>query len=354
MTTDYNPQIATQTRSRPWVRHGLMGLGVVIVLIGSLWAYLTSGRYISTDNAYLKADKILLAPDVSGTVVSVSVHDNEAVKKGQELFRIDPTPYQIAYNKAQADLNSTLIRINEIKAQYRQKKAELGSAEVEAKFADRELKRQLALSAKGSASVSQRDNASLRRDTAEKQVQKLQGEVAEMLASLNNNPDIKPEDHPLYIAAQAALSKAELDLSRTKMVAPADGIIGNAPSVGDYARASMPMVNFIANGSYWIEANFKETELTHVIPGQTVSIHVDTYPGASWTGKVQSISPATGSEFSVLPAQNSTGNWVKVVQRIATRISVDKGPADMPLRAGMSTEVEIDTGRYPHLSIFGS
>lgn len=351
MTTDISPQIAAQTRRRTnWTRHGLMSLGIILVVAGSLWAYLTSGRYISTDNAYIKSEKILLSPDVSGTVVSVSVHDNQPVHTGDELYRIDPTPYQIAFNKAQADLSSTLMRINEMKAQYAQKQADLAGAEVEAQYADRELARQAQLIKRGSVSVSQRDDAELRRDKARKEVQKLQGEVAEMLASLNNNPQVKPEQHPLYIAAQAVLAKAELDLARTRVMAPADGVVGNAPSVGDYARAGVPMLNFIGNGKLWIEANFKETELTDVRPGQQVIIHVDTYPGVTWTGTVQSISPATGSEFSVLPAQNSTGNWVKVVQRIATRITVDKGPEDLPLRAGMSTEVEIDTGRYPHLS----
>ena len=351
MTTDASPQIIaqTETRRRNLLRHTLMGVGVAVVVIGALWAYLTSGRYISTDNAYIKADKILLAPDVSGNIVSVAIHDNEPVHEGQLLFVIDPAPYQLALDKAEADLSSTRMKINEIKAQYAQKQAELASAQVEAQYAEKELKRQAALIARGSVSVSQHDDAALRRDTAQKNVQKLQGEVAEMLASLDNNPNIKPEQHPLYIAAQAALNQAKLNLAHTRMVAPADGFVGDAPNVGDYARAGVPMVNFIGNTHYWIQANFKETELTDVRPGQKVSISVDTYPGHTWTGTVQSISPATGSEFSILPAQNSTGNWVKVVQRIPTRISVDKGPADLPLRAGMSTEVEIDTGRYPHL-----
>lgn len=337
-----NSDTSTQPRSNR-LRHGLMGLGILLVAGGGLWAWLGGDRFVSTDNAYIKADKILLTPDISGTVVSVAVTDNQRVQRGDELFRIDPALYRIAAAKAQADLATAVLRINEMKALYAQKQTDLERAQVEARYADRDLQRQLALIARGSVSESQRDDAELRRDQSRKAVAKLQHEVAEMLSSLANKPDIPVAEHPLHIAAQAALNKATLDLERSVVRAPADGIIGNAPSVGEYARAGLPLVNFIGTGQVWIEANFKETDLTHVQPGQSVTIHVDTYPGQSWTGKVESISPASGSEFSILPAQNSTGNWVKVVQRIATRISVEDGPQDLTLRAGMSTEVEIDT-----------
>lgn len=343
-TTANEPQLR-----KKWLRHSLMALGIVLVAGGGLWAWLTSGRYVGTDNAYIKAEKILLAPDVSGNVVAVLVKDNQPVHRGDELFRIDPAPYRIAADRAQADLSTSVLRINELKALYAQKQTDLERARVEAQFAERDLKRQLALIAKGSVSESQRDDAELRHDQSRKDVLKLQHEVTEILASLANKPDIAVAEHPLFIAAQTAVAKANLDLARTSVRAPADGIVGSAPSVGEYARAGLPLMNFIGTGQVWVEANFKETDLTDIKPGQTVSIHVDSYPGQTWTGKVESISPASGSEFSILPAQNSTGNWVKVVQRIAARISVDDGPPDLTLRAGMSTEVEIDTGRYPHL-----
>ncbi|MCP5327019.1 MAG: HlyD family secretion protein, partial [Oceanospirillaceae bacterium] len=211
------------------------------------------------------------------------------------------------------------------------------------------LKRQQQLMIEGSVSQVNRDDAELKRDKSRQAVIVLQNEVAETLAALSNKPAIKVNEHPQYLAALAALQKAHLDMQRTSVRAPADGIVGSAPNVGDYARAGMPMLNFVTNNQHWIEANFKETELTDVRPGQSVAISVDMYPNAQWHGKVLSISPATDSEFSLLPAQNASGNWVKVVQRIATRISVEEGPQDLPLRAGMSTTVEIDTGRYPHL-----
>lgn len=344
---------ATNSEKNSLKRRNLMMLGIGVVVIGSLWAYFSGGRYISTDNAYLKAEKILLAPDVSGSVLRVNVSANQSVKKGDVLFEIDNSGYAIAVQKARADLASSALQIEKLKALYQQKKADLKSADMQAKFAERELKRQMQLISEGSVSEANRDDAELKRDKARQSVIILQNEVAEMLAALNNQPDIKVSEHPQYKAAAAALQKTELDMQHTLVRAPAAGIVGNAPNVGDYARAGMPMLNFVTNNQHWIEANFKETELTNVRPGQTVTITVDTYPGAHWSGKVLSISPATDSEFSLLPAQNASGNWVKVVQRIATRISVEEGPQDLPLRAGMSTDVEIDTGRYPHLSFGG-
>jgi membrane fusion protein, multidrug efflux system len=334
-------------------RRNLMTLGIAVVVIGSLWAYFSGGRYISTDNAYLKAEKILLAPDVSGTITAVSVTTNQVVHKDDELFQIDTSSYAIAAEKARADLATSVLQIGKLKALYQQKKADLDRARFEASFSERDLKRQAQLINEGSVSEANRDDAELRRDKARQSVLILQNEVAEMLAALNNQPDIQVTEHPQYKAAQAALHKAELDLQHTTVRAPADGIVGSAPNQGDYARAGMPQLNFVTQNKHWIEANFKETELTNVRPGQTVTITVDTYPGAHWRGKVLSISPATDSEFSLLPAQNASGNWVKVVQRIATRISVEDGPQDLPLRAGMSTDVEIDTGHYPHLNFGG-
>lgn len=343
-----NQSASSTPVARPRLRRLLILLGVAVVAGGLGWRYLTSGRYISTDNAYVKAHKILLAPDVSGPIVQVAVQENQFVHAGDLLFRIDPQPYEIQRDKANADLAAARISLDKMKALYRQKLAERRSAQVEADFFEREMTRQNSLIAKGSASAAQRDEAALNLARAKQNLLKLEQEVAENLAALGNNPAIAPEQHPLYQAAQAAARKARLDLEHTQVTAPADGHVGTPPAVGDYARAGLPLLNFINESPRWIEANFKETELTGVKEGQAVTIRVDTYPGALWQGTVQSISPATGSEFALLPAQNSSGNWVKVVQRIATRIRVDSGPSDLPLRTGMSTEVEIDTGQYPN------
>jgi membrane fusion protein (multidrug efflux system) len=333
---------------RAFIRHVLMFGGIAILAAACAWLYLVSGRYIATDNAYIKAAKILVPPQVAGTIVSVSVKDNQPVKAGDTILLIDPAPYKIAIDKARADMAVSYAQIEQLKAQYRQKQEDIARAQIEADFAVKEYGRKNPLATKGAISQASLDEARRQRDAAKKDVAILQEEINGISAALADDPDIKPEDHPLYQKALAALHDAELNLERTKILAPADGIIGTAPHIGDYARAGIPLFNLIATNDVWIEANYKETELTNVKIGQPVSIEIDTYPGHEWHGHVESISPATGSEFSVLPAQNATGNWVKVVQRIAVRIAVEAGPDDLPLRTGMSTHVSIDTGHYPH------
>lgn len=333
---------------RPWLRRSLMLAGVGAVVLGLGWSYVTSGRYVSTDNAYVKANKILLAPDVTGPVMSVNVVENQYVEQGQALFQIETLPYEILYDKAKADVAAAAITVAKMKALYRKNLAERERAQAIADFAEREMDRQSSLIKRGSVSESQLDGVALTLSKARHKVLMLDQAIAESLSALSNDPDIPVALHPLYQAALAEERKAHVSLERTQVTAPSDGYVGSPPAVGNYARASLPMLNFVSKSPVWIEANFKETELTAVKVGQPVRITIDTYPDQAWTGTVESISPATASEFSLLPAQNSSGNWVKVVQRIATRIKVESGPKDLTLRPGMSAEVEIDTGRYPN------
>jgi len=326
-----------------------MAGGIIAVLAAGAWFYLISGRYIGTDNAYIKAAKILVTPEVTGTIMTVNVHDNQPVRKGAVLFTIDPSTYEIAEKKAEADLAAAKANVMELKAEYAQKSTDIQRAEVIAAYADKQYKRMVALRKSQTVAQAKLDDVQSQRDTALKDIASLKDEQRQIVAKLDGNPNIAPENHSSYKAAAAALAKAQLDLERTTVRAPTDGIVGSAPHPGDYARTSVPQFNMVGDREVWIEANFKETQLTDVRPGQPVTIEVDTYPDQKWKGTVESISPATGAEFSVLPAQNSTGNWVKVVQRIAVRITVDRKQDEMPLRAGMSTHVEIDTGSYPHL-----
>jgi membrane fusion protein (multidrug efflux system) len=323
--------------------------GVAVVVIGGLAIYTFSGRYIETENAYIKADKIMVTPEVGGAIVSVNVKDNELVSKGSVLFSIDPAQYLIAEAKARADLATARSGIEQKKAEYRQKLQDVEQARVEAEYFTKEYDRQIALRARNNVSQAKIDDIKRQRDSARKEVEILKEDTAQIRAELMDDPDIDPQDHPLVRAAAAALDKAQLDMARTVVRAPANGIVGSAPNVGDYAHAGVPVTNLVGSDTAWVEANYKETELTHVRLGQPVDIEIDTYPGRHWTGVVESISPATGSEFSILPAQNTTGNWVKVVQRITVRITFKDGPKDLAKRAGMSTEVSIDTGSYPHL-----
>lgn len=337
-----------QNGRKSLTRRILMLGGVFIVLVGGAWLYMTSGRYIVTDNAYVKAAKILITPQVDGTIMSVPVIDNQNVHAGDILFVIDPASYQIAVEEARADVANAYTGIEQLKAQYRQKQEDMAKAQVEVDFAKEEYERRIDLAKKGAVAQTEFSDTKRQRDMALKAVLAVQEEINGILAALTGDPDIKPEEHPLYQKAQATLHDAELNLARTTVKAPVDGMIGTAPQIGDYAREGVPLLNLVGSNDVWIEANYKETELTDVKIGQPVTIEVDTYPGHEWQGHVESVSPATGSEFSVLPAQNATGNWVKVVQRIAVRIAVDPGPKDLPLRTGMSTHVSIDIGHYPH------
>lgn len=337
-----------QSNKKSWLRKILMVILPLVIVVTAVVFYAFSGRYVSTDNAYVKADKILLAPEVTGTVVAVSANDNQAVKKGDLLFAIDAEPYRIAVAKAEANLATVETQIDEIRALLRQKQEELKIAQVDADYAEKEYARQIKLGEE--ATPKSRIDAALRdRDAATAKVGQLEQETQVILAQLANNADIATADHPLYKQALAALDAARLDLSRTEVRAPVAGVVGTMPRLGGHAIAGTPMLSLVSSEDVWIEANFKETELTDITPGQRVQISVDTYPGYEWDGEVESISPATGSEFSILPAQNATGNWVKVVQRIAVRIRPLPKEGAPVLRTGMSADIHVDTQRYPHL-----
>lgn len=330
-------------------RRLLMVVVPAVVFVAAAIAYVFSGRYVSTDNAYVKADKVMLAPEVAGAVLGVHARDNQLVQKGDLLLTIDPAPYRIAFARAEANLATVETEIEEIRASYRQKQEELKIEQVEADYATKEYDRQMKLGEE--ATPRSRIDAALRdRDAAAVKVLQLQQELQVILAKLANNADIATQDHPLYRQALAMLDAARLDLSRTELHAPVTGVVGTMPRLGVYAPAGTPMLSLVSSEDVWIEANFKETELTDITPGQKVQISVDTYPGYEWEGEVESISPATGSEFSILPAQNATGNWVKVVQRIAVRIRPLQKDGAPILRTGMSADIHVDTRHYPHLS----
>lgn len=328
--------------------------GPLVVLVVSGWMYFTGGRYMTTENAYVKTDIISVVPEVSGRLTQVNIIDNQQVKKGDVLMEIDPASYKIAESEAQAALAATATKIRATKAQYSQKEEQISAAQDDYDLAKKNYDRRLAVQKKNKSAISpeEMDDSRNAMTVAKNHIAVLEEERDEILAMLDGNPDIAVEDHPDYKQAEAALNKAKLDLERTVVRADNDGAVRHAPHAGDYARAGQSITDLAVSESTWIEANYKETALTNVKIGQPVTVTIDTYPNHEWHGKVESISPATESEFSILPAQNSSGNWVKVVQRIPVRIKLDQDDMDkqhLPLRAGMSTEVTIDTGSYPRL-----
>ena len=311
----------------------MVALPVVLVVAG-LWYWVHSARYQDTDNAYVVADQVNVAPQVAGRVLSVPVTQNQSVTQGQVLLTIDPQPFQIALDQANANLENTR---NQIQSQQ----AALKGAEAHADYLQREVQRQSNLVKQDVVSASKLDDLRTQLTVAEQQ-------IAQIRASLNGNPDLPYTQQAMYKQALAARDDAALQLSYATVMAPADGVVTEVDiKPGDVVAPGRPVFALVMSGKRWIEANFKETQLTHVQVGQDVEVEVDTYPGHKWRGTVESIAPGTGSVFSVLPAQNATGNWVKVVQRIPVRIALDEVQGGPDLRAGMSAEVNIDTHYNP-------
>ncbi len=333
---------------RSWrqrLRLPLMLLGPVVVLLGGGYWYLTTGRYVSTDDAYVQAAKVSVSTDVSGRVDKVYVHDNQPVKAGEVLFSLDQRPFTIAVEEARAQLAAVKLQVQAMKATYRQKLAEAQATEATVAYEKGEFERQQQLLASGAASRQQFDRARQAFYTDSAQLVSKQQDVANTLASLGGDPDLPVHKHPMVEHAQAALDRAELNLSYTVVHAPENGIVTKVEQLqpGDYVNASTPLFSLLSSDRIWVEANFKETELTHMRPGQLATVSVDTYPDTIFPAKVQSLSPGTGLTFSLLPAENATGNWVKVVQRLPVRLSIQKSDPAAPLHAGLSATVEVDT-----------
>ena len=328
------------------LRRVLLTAGPVLVLAGALFVYATGGRYISTDDAYVHAGKLTVATDVSGIVANVAVKESQQVDKGQVLFTLDQEPFQIALAGAQANLGTVRNQLTTLQATYRQKQAQIEQAKTDVAFFETTFQRQQDLLKRGVASQAAYDQARRDLDSARQKVTMAQSDAQATLAQLGGNADAPIEQNPNYLAAQAQVDKAQRDLRRTTVLAPIPGIVTNvdALQVGEYLPAAQAAFSLVSSADVWIEANPKESDLTYLKPGAPAVVTIDAYPGREWQATVTSLSPATGTEFSVLPAQNATGNWVKVVQRVPIRLAVQM-PADAPpLRTGMSATVEIDTG----------
>jgi membrane fusion protein, multidrug efflux system len=340
------PPMVARRPLRQRLRLPLMLLGPLLVIVAAGWWYVTSGRYVETDDAYVQAARTAISTDVSGRVIDVDVADNQHVKAGQVLFRLDPRSFQIAVEEAKAQLAATKLQIQAMKATYRQKVEDAKATETTVAFQQREYQRLQRLLASGTASQVQFDQTAQAYAQARAQLAAKQSDIANTLASLGGNPDIPVDQHPMVQHAQAALDRAELDLSHTVIHAPESGIVTKVEQLqpGDYVTASTPLFSLMSTGRIWVEANFKETELTHMRPGQKATVEVDTYPDAAFEAKVESLSPGTGLTFSLLPAENATGNWVKVVQRLPVRLALTRFDPNAPLHAGLSATVSVDTG----------
>jgi membrane fusion protein, multidrug efflux system len=349
-----------QSRRRDRVRWVLFALLPVALIIGGYW-YVAGGQVMSTDDAYVNAQKVGVSTDVSGIVQDVAVKENDHVTAGQVLYRLDPRQFQIALDNAKANLAQIGLMIESMRQDYKRMISDAAAQQAQVDLDQTNYNRADMLLKSGTATQAIYDQAAYTLQNDKSKLAALREQSQVQLAKLGGDPDVVVTQHPQYLQAKAQVDEAQRQLDHTVVTAPFAGIVTDVPSIapGKYLAASTTAFFLVDNEHVWVDATPKETELTYVRPGQAVTVTVDTYPDLEWHGVVESVSPAAAQEFALLPAQNTSGNWVKVVQRVPMRVRLDTSDKDLPpLRAGLSVIVDVDTGHargFPHFltSLFG-
>jgi membrane fusion protein (multidrug efflux system) len=334
------------------LRRFAMIWGVAAVVAVSLTLWLTGGRYVSTDDSYVHAAKLMVSTDVSGLVKDVDVREGQTVKKGQILFRLDPQPFQIALDNAKAALAQTVQDVESTRATYKSMIGQMAAQQAQVNLDQLTYNRYAALARSNAVAPAQLDQTRGALQSAQATLVSLKQNADVQLAKLNGNPAMPATEAPAYLKAKSTVDEMQRQLDHAVVRAPFDGIVTEVDSLqpGTLVISAMSAftttsaVGIIASGDVWVEASMKETDLTYVKNGNPVDVTIDTYPGRTWTGHVSAVSAASDSAFSALPSENTSGNWVKVVQRIPVRIKIDQKPGDPQLRAGMSAVISIDTG----------
>jgi membrane fusion protein, multidrug efflux system len=323
----------------------LLAVPGAAAVYGLFW-YASSGRYVSTDNAYVKSHIVAVAPSISGRVVEVRVADHQLVAKGELLFRLNPDPYRIALERAEAQLGTVRNDLASMRAEHSFARAEMEEAAERMRFLDRQFRRQTELSARGAGTVVKLDEAESDLSVQRRRINSLVEKIRRIEAGLGGDLKAPLEWHPLYRAALAEYNRAVLEAGYTEIRAASDGVVSRMQlQIGEWVEAGKSVFGIVETGNAWVEANLKETQLTHIRVGQKVMIRLDAYPDLEWSGRVESISSATGAEFSAIPPQNATGNWVKVVQRLPVKIAIEPRGEPSLLRTGMTVAIRIDTER---------
>ncbi|CAI2935424.1 HlyD family secretion protein [Aminobacter niigataensis] len=340
------PPAAPEPAPKKRGRLVLMAALPLALVVGGGYFWVTGGRYQETENANLRQARVNIASEAAGRIVKVDVADNTTVKAGDVLFEVDPEPYKIALAQSDAALAAARLNVEQLRAGYSQAVAQERVAASGLDYAQAQFDRSNGLVTKGVNTKSSLDEARMDLDKAQEQHSAAVQGIVSAKAALGGNPDIEADQHPTVLSSLAARDKAAFDLAQTTVRAPADGVVSQAASfkIGQYVGAGTALFSLVETGDTWVEANFKETQLTHMKPGQEAEIVLDTYPDRTFRGTVEAIGAGTGAEFSLLPAQNATGNWVKVTQRIPVRVKVDTADGGLAMRTGMSATVSIDTG----------
>lgn len=340
--SDTSSTVQADGKSGSWRSRALIYSVPLVILALGAYFWLTSGRFATTDNAYVQQSKVSVSADVTGRIVEVMADENMAVKAGDIMFRIDPEPYKIAVSQAKAAIASAEVQVQNLRVGYKNSGLDIAGAKEDISFALTEFDRQTKLLKRGFSTRARVEAAEHVLSDAREELRDAQGKAAEAKTKLSSGSSVSGQN-PAIVAALAMLEKAELDLERTEVRAPIDGTISQADrlQLGQMMVSGLPVLSIVANNKSWVEANFKETDLDKIRIGQDAEIHIDAYPELKLTGKVIGIGAGTGSEFSVLPAQNANGNWVKVTQRVPVRIGI-VGQSSRPLIAGLSADVSID------------
>lgn len=328
--------------SRTMRRLTLMLAGPALLIAVTVGYYLLNANYAATDNAYIRQDKVSVSPEVGGRIIEVAVRENQHVKAGDLLFRIDPEPFQLAVADAEAAIANAEARLDTLQTNYVASDVDIDKANKDVAFYEQEYRRQAELIKTRVTTKAALDAAAHDLSEARSTLATARADAAKAKAALSTGRS-RTNVNPAVLAARVQKEKALLNLSRTEVRAPADGIASQASKlqIGQLMVQGLSALSIVKDDVSWVEANFKETDLEHMRVGQPVAIEVDSYSGMKLKGHVDSIGAGTGSEFSILPAQNATGNWVKVTQRVAVRIAIDDKPAH-PLIAGLSANVRVN------------
>jgi membrane fusion protein (multidrug efflux system) len=338
------PAPVKPARRRSPFRLPLMLIVPLAIVVAGGWYWVNGARWASTENAYVQLNKVLISPEVEGRIAEVVVDQNQTVKPGDVLFRLDDQTYRIALEKADGAVALARLEVEQLRTALKDAELKAETARNTLDFQQTQFVRQEKLRENGTATEAQYDAARHELDLARQGAALAEQGVTDAITALGGDATIATDAHPSVLGALASQHRAELDLEHTVIRAPATGLVSQVSNlqVGQYISAGSAVMAIIDTSTAWVEANFKETDLEHMRPGQMAELTLDAYPDRPLKGHVESFGGGTGAIFSILPAQNATGNWVKVVQRVPVRIAFDA--TGVPLRAGLSVAVDVDTG----------